>query len=106
MNNEVVTLRFSGNSGTCSKAFSGFFDGLFTKIQDTFFFVLILQFGLVALMYVNIGRGKYWKILFWSSLANCLGGIVENSTIAFICRESTKDKDYKWVFTFLIAEIG
>jgi len=103
---ETTYLRFSGHSGTCSNGFSGFLDGLFTKIQDTFFFVFVLQFGLVSLMYYNIGRGKYWKILFWASLANFYGAIVENSTVAFICRESVKDKEYKWVFPFLLAEIG
>jgi len=104
--NNQVFLRFDENSGTCGKVFSGFLDGLFTKIQDCFFYLNVLQFSLVLLMYINVGRGKYWKVLLIASIAGFFGAVVENSTVAFICRESVKEKDYKWVVPFLLAEFG
>jgi len=101
-----IFLRFEGHSGTCGKVYSGFFDGLFTKIQDCFFYLHVLQFVLVLLMYVNVGSGRYWKTLLIASIAGFYGSIIENSTVAFICRESVQEKDFKWVVPFLLAEFG
>jgi len=106
MENETNYLRYNGDSGTCSKDYSGFIDGFFSKMQDTFFYVNLLQVGLVLLMYYNIGRGRYWKLLHMAAIANFYGAIVENATVSFICRKSVKNKDYKWVVPFLLAEIG
>ncbi|ORX46448.1 hypothetical protein BCR36DRAFT_245144, partial [Piromyces finnis] len=78
--------------------------GFFIRCRDTFLFVNILQFALVTLMYWNIGKGKYWKILFYGSVAGCIASILESGTVAFICRESTKGKTYSNVFTFFVAE--
>lgn len=98
--------RFNSNYSTCNQnqLYSNFFDGIFTRFKDTFFFANLLQFGLVSLMYYNVGKGKYWKILFYSSLCGLFGSIFEAGTIAFLCTESRKDKPYVNVFTFFIAE--
>ncbi|OUM62243.1 hypothetical protein PIROE2DRAFT_69522 [Piromyces sp. E2] len=98
-------LRFE--SGTCdSKAYDTFLDGLFTKIQDAFFYVNVLQFAIVTLMYLNIGKGRYWKLLFYAATAGFVGCLIENGTVAYICRKEDEynfDK-YKTVIPFFITE--
>jgi len=92
--------------GTCSTAYVDFIDGFFSKIQDSFFYVNVLQFAIVTLMYINVGRGRYWKILFYAATAGFIGCLIENSTVAFICRkedEYNSDK-YQMVIPFFLAE--
>jgi len=96
-------IRFS--AGTCNaKPYKSFMDGIWLKFKMLFFYVNVLQFALVTLMYVNVGKGRYWKILFYAAAAACLGCIIENSTVSFICREDVKNRDFQNVYTFFIAE--
>jgi len=55
-------------------------------------------------MYIHIGHGKYWKLLYYSSIAGLIGATLENSTIAYICQKSQKE-NYTIVVPFFIAEI-
>ncbi|OUM62605.1 hypothetical protein PIROE2DRAFT_11091 [Piromyces sp. E2] len=80
--------RFKKEYGTCpEKLYESFIDGFFKKFQDSFFFVNLLQCFIVCLMYGSVGKGKYWTILFYASIAGCIGSLIENGTIAYICRQ-------------------
>jgi len=97
--------RFYPANETCPiEGYQGFFDGFFSRCKDTFLFVNILQFALVTLMYWNVGKGRYWKILFYGSVAGLIGSLLESGTIAFICRQSVKEKPYTKVITLFFAE--
>jgi len=104
INNEKGQLnRFSKETETCDGTIeTNIIDDFFIKFQDSFCFTFVLQFLMVLLMYYNVGKGKYWKILFYAALAGFLGAMFENGTVAFIC--SRKDT-IKYVYTFLIDEI-
>ncbi|ORX46449.1 hypothetical protein BCR36DRAFT_585264 [Piromyces finnis] len=96
--------RFLESAGTCyGKNYQTAISGFFTQFKDTFFYANIIQFLIVALMYVNIGKGKYWDILFYASASGFVGASIENATVAYICQESERKKNYK-VISFLIAE--
>ncbi|ORX48934.1 hypothetical protein BCR36DRAFT_584050 [Piromyces finnis] len=101
-NNEEIQIlknRFDTDTQTCyGKEFDGFFVGLLHQFRDTFFYALILQFLLVALMYKSVGKGIYWKVLFYASLAGILGSIFENGTIAYVCQESKKEESISKVY--------
>lgn len=99
---ESITLtKFSKETGTCS-GLNSFMDGFFGQFQDSFCYTFYLQFLIVTLLYLNVGKGKYWKILFYASIAGVIGAFIENATVAYIC--STEDKQ-KFVVTFFINEI-
>ncbi|OUM62245.1 hypothetical protein PIROE2DRAFT_11501 [Piromyces sp. E2] len=113
MNNQMSDLikeipdadRFLESAGTCyGKNYPSALSGFFTQFKDTFFYANVIQFLIVALMYMNIGKGKYWDILFYASVSGLVGACIENSTVAYICQESQRKKNYK-VFSFLIDEI-
>jgi len=97
--------RFSAETNTCNGSFfddSNLINGFFSKFQDSFCYTFVIQFIVVTLMYYNVGRGKYWKILFYAAIAGLCGSLLENSTVAFIC---TSGKKVEKVYTFLINEI-
>ncbi|ORX45734.1 hypothetical protein BCR36DRAFT_298948, partial [Piromyces finnis] len=95
----------SPDSGTCNnKYYSNFFEGINYQTKDTFFFAFIIQFILVSLMYFFVGAGKYWKVLYYTSIAGLIGSIIENFTLAYICQESQLDNNSE-VYTFFISEI-
>jgi len=98
--------RYSENTDTCfGNENNGFFEDFFGRFQDSFCYIFVLQFLVVTLMYFNVGKGKYWRLLFYAALAGFLGAMLENSSVAYICRSSVKDVEYKYVYTFLIDEI-
>lgn len=100
-----VPKKFLEESGTCyKKNYPNFFSGFFTQFGESFFYANVIQCLLVSLMYANVGKGKYWKILFYAALAGLLGSLCENGTVAYICQDSQKDKEYK-VVSLLIAEV-
>jgi len=97
--------RFYPANETCPiTPYSNFIDGFFSKCKDTYFFINVFQFALVALMYWNVGKGRYWKLIFLGSFAGLIGGLLETGTIAYICRESTKKTPYTRIITLFIAE--
>jgi len=97
--------RFLDSAETCFfKNYDTFLSGFFSRFQDSFFYANVMQCLIVTLMYMNMGKGKYWKILFYAALAGLLGSVLENGSVAYICRESERKKEYK-VYTFLVAEI-
>lgn len=99
--------RFSEGTNTCSdKHFNNSIQGFFGQFQDAYFYANVIQFVIVALMYINVGSGKYWKILFYASLAGFLGGLLENLTIGFICQgDYDPNVHNNPVITFLIDEV-
>ncbi|OUM64148.1 hypothetical protein PIROE2DRAFT_9189 [Piromyces sp. E2] len=98
--------RYDPETSTCyGKYHQNFVEGFFGQFQDSFCYTFILQFLAVLLMYSHVGSGKYWKLLFYSALAGLYGAILENGTVAFICRIGVEDESYKYVVPFLIDEI-
>jgi len=101
-NSGVSTLtRFDKETGTCD-SINNIMDGFFGKFQDSFCYTFFLQFLVVLLLYLNVGKGKYWKILYYASIAGIGGALLENATVAYIC--STKN-NFSRVIPFLIDEI-
>jgi len=82
------------------------FELLVSRLCDNSSFnMYLLQFILMALMYINSGNGKYWKILFYTSISGLLGCIIENSTISYLCRDGNENTKYMFVYSFFINEI-
>ncbi|OUM64147.1 hypothetical protein PIROE2DRAFT_9187 [Piromyces sp. E2] len=101
--NNTILDRFSKETETCyGKNNQKFIDDFFGQFQDSFCFTFVLQFLLVLLMYANVGKGKYWKILFYAALAGFLGSLIENGTVAYICKSK---ESYNYILPFLINEI-
>eukprot|EP00833_Pecoramyces_ruminatium_P000448 jgi/Orpsp1_1/1174480/evm.model.c7180000050289.1 len=96
--------RFSPYTSTCyGKNFQNLTDGFLKQFQDSFFYANVIQFIIVGIMYLNMGNGKYWKILFYAASAGMLGSVIENFTVSYICLEDHKDKNFK-VVPFLLNE--
>jgi len=96
--------KYSPNSNTCNtKDYANVFQGINNQTKDTFFFAYIIQFLLVYIMYIHVGKGKYWKVLFYAAIAGLTGAIIENFTLAYICQKSQHDNHTK-VYTFFIEE--
>ncbi|ORX79543.1 hypothetical protein BCR32DRAFT_328103 [Anaeromyces robustus] len=108
MNNQtnVVPLdRFSPETKTChGKDYPTFLDGFFTQFGESYFYAFVIQFILVALMYVNVGKGIYWKVLFYASIAGLVASILENGTVASICRESQQSVSKPFSLIFLLID--
>ncbi|ORY09799.1 hypothetical protein LY90DRAFT_708961 [Neocallimastix californiae] len=67
---------------------------------------MFFQFAIVTLMYVNVGKGKILANIIYAALAGCIGSIIENGTVAYLCRKSEVENNiprFK-VITFFIAE--
>eukprot|EP00833_Pecoramyces_ruminatium_P013995 jgi/Orpsp1_1/1188027/evm.model.d7180000061939.1 len=78
--------------------------GFCSKMQDSFFFVNVLQFAIVTLMYVNVGKGRYWQILFYAAIAGCVGSIIENGTVAYVCTVNEENTPRYRHIPFFLAE--
>ena len=103
--NEMGFYRFNELNGTCPEnLYNGFIDGIFKKFEDSFFFVNLIQCFIVILMYFKVGKGKYWRILFYAAIAGGIATILENTTIAYICREQDINTKREWIVSFFIAE--
>jgi len=103
--NTPKLTRFSDETSTCSGNYfesTNLINGFFSKFQDSYCYTFVIQFIIVTLMYFNVGKGKYWKILFYAAIAGLCGSLLENGTVAYIC---TSGKNVKTVYTFLINEI-
>ncbi|ORX81295.1 hypothetical protein BCR32DRAFT_293369 [Anaeromyces robustus] len=103
-NGERGFRRFDINYTTCNTLYENFFDGFFYRSKDTYFFLNTLTFVIVTFIYFNIGGGRYWKILFYSSVCGFLGSILEACTVACICRKSKEKEPYYNVYSFFVAE--
>jgi len=85
----MVINKNSPEAGTCyKKGYHSFFEGFNSEIKDTFFFAFVIQFLLILMMYFHVGHGRYWQILFYSSIAGLCGAIIEHATVAYICQIS------------------
>ncbi|KAL6624877.1 hypothetical protein U3516DRAFT_857748 [Neocallimastix sp. 'constans'] len=95
----------SSLTNTCyNKNYISFYQGINLELKDTFFSVFIYQFLIVSLIYVRIGKGKYWKTIYISSLMGLIGSIIEHSTLAYICQLSQLENKTR-VIPFFIEEI-
>lgn len=104
MVNEDGFARFNG--GYCPEnLYLSFIDGICTRFSNTGFFVNCMQFFLVSFMYFNIGKGRYWDIMFYSALTGCIGSLIENGTVAYTCRENDKDVPRKRLIILYLNEI-
>jgi len=104
--NSVLT-RFDSETDTCDRdtLYNNFLDGFLSKFQDSFFYTFIIQFIIVTLMHVNVGKGKYWRVLFYAALAGLCGSLIENGTVSEICLRTNETKKYSVIPTFLLCEI-
>jgi len=98
-------IRFTSEGFCPSKPFISFLDGLLSKFDDANFFTNVLQFGLVSLMYFNVGKGRYWKILFYAGIAGLIGTLIEKSSIAYVCRKSDIHNERPHIYGFFLAEV-
>ncbi|ORY58305.1 hypothetical protein LY90DRAFT_250395 [Neocallimastix californiae] len=102
-NNDLT--KNSPNTGTCyNKNIKNFIPGFASQFQDSFFYANVIQFLLVSIMYYKTGSGRYWRILFYASVAGFIASVLENATVTFICLPSKKDNN-GIVVPFLVDEI-
>jgi len=100
-----VTSRFQPEAGTCySTEYDNVFQGISLRTKETFFFTFIIQFLLVSLMYIHVGQGRYWRVLFCASTAGLIGALIEHSTLAVICQKSKKYDGLTQIPPFFIEE--
>ncbi|ORY84539.1 hypothetical protein LY90DRAFT_499249 [Neocallimastix californiae] len=95
----------SSNELCPPQPYNDLIDGILSKFDESIFYTNILQFALVTLMYVNIGKGRYWKILFYASVAGLLGTFCEKGSVAYLCSKSEIDNLHGRIYGFFIAEI-
>jgi len=97
--------KFSEATKTCyGKKYENPIYGFYNQFQDSFFYANVIQFIVVTLIYMNVGKGRYWNVLLFASISGFLGALIENFTVAFICSYNEKDNSKK-VITFLLNEI-
>ncbi|ORX85660.1 hypothetical protein BCR32DRAFT_325338 [Anaeromyces robustus] len=77
--------------------------GFFGEFQDSFLYTFVIQFVIVILMHVNVGKGKYWRVLTISSIAGLMGAIIEHGTLGYVCSEGHKG-EYP-LYSLMINEI-
>jgi len=100
-----VTSRFQPEAGTCySTNYDNLFQGISLRTKETFFFTFIIQFMLVSLMYIHVGQGRYWRVLFYASTAGLIGALIEHSTLAYICQKGKENEGLTQVPPFFIEE--
>jgi len=99
--------RYQNFSETCEGVNgSVFIENFFNRFHNSFLYSFVLQFLLVSLMYANVGKGIYWKVLFYSSLAGLVAAIMESSGIAHACLPSQENVEKPFsVYFFLVDEI-
>ncbi|ORX73433.1 hypothetical protein BCR32DRAFT_305211, partial [Anaeromyces robustus] len=100
------STQFSEYNEFCQdEPYDNFFEGLCIRMKFTTCFLNVLQFFLVALMHLNVGKGMYWKILYIASAAGMIGGISEHATIAYYCTEDRINTPRGYIIPFLINEV-
>ncbi|ORX84298.1 hypothetical protein BCR32DRAFT_326017 [Anaeromyces robustus] len=108
-NKETTSLyRFNVNSSTCyGSDFDDIYTGFSAQFAESDCYTFVIQFIIVTLMYTNVGRGKYWLLLFLASLAGVCGAFIENGTLAVICQVKYKNPNgsFKFIPSFLVNEI-
>jgi len=96
--------RFLMEHDTCfGKGGRGFIEGFLTEFKDSYRYTFLIQFILVSLLYFNVGKGVYWKVLFYASTAGLLGSIFENVTVSYVCRDSLKTESQSIFFLFFLV---
>jgi len=101
----ALPAKYSSEFDTCKKPFSNYFVGFLSQFDSVPFSVNMIQFILVLMMYLTIGRGKYWKILFYTSIAGLLTTTLERTGVIYTCLESRKYEDNSPIVFFLLEEV-
>jgi len=97
--------RFNERNATCPEnLYDNFIDGIFKRSEDSYFFINMVQFFIVTFMYYAFGKGKYWNILFYAAVSGGIASLLENITLAYICRDDDFNKKRIWLLPFFIAE--
>jgi len=103
--NKLGYYRFNERNATCPEnLYDNFIDGIFKRSEDSFFFINMVQFFIVTFMYYAFGKGKYWNILFYAAVSGGIASLLENITLAYICRDDDFNKKRIWLLPFFIAE--
>ncbi|ORX76650.1 hypothetical protein BCR32DRAFT_329262 [Anaeromyces robustus] len=103
-NNTTVAPNNEIKPDLCNgKQYNYMIEGIFGEFQDSFLYTFVIQFIIVTLMYANVGRGKYWRLLFIASVAGLLGAIIEHGTLAFECYKSEGERSHK-LYSLLLNE--
>ncbi|KAG4107895.1 hypothetical protein H8356DRAFT_1285598 [Neocallimastix lanati (nom. inval.)] len=90
--NLEISDKNNPETNTCfGKNYTSFYQGINKEFKDTFFFEYFIQLIIIALIYFNMGK------------VGLLGGILEHSTLAYICKISQKENKTR-VYTFFIGE--
>jgi len=77
------------------------------EFDATFFYSYFLQIILVSYMYMSVGNGRYWKVLFYGSILGFFGAIMEHAFLAYQNLLPEEDKNTSNLsFLLLLAEIG
>jgi len=82
-------------------------NGFALEFNQTFFYSYFLQIILVTYMFKTVGKGRYWKVLFYGSLLGFFGAIMEHSFLAWQQALPAEDKYTTNVSVLLFAaELG
>jgi len=100
-----LPAKYLSEFDTCKKPFSNYVVGFLSQFDSVPFSVNTIQFILVLMMYLTIGRGKYWKILFYTSIAGLLTTTLERTGVIYTCLESRKYEDNSPIVFFLLEEV-
>jgi len=101
--NSTVPLKYQPSSGTCDKPYDNYLNGFLSKFENVTFTINTFQFFLVTLMYINVGKGKYWKILFYVSICGIVGNIIECIGVIGTCMQG-KENENGIVIPFILEE--
>jgi len=105
---EIINSSFPRYQDTNCLSLSGevFVEKFFNRFHDSFLFSFVLQFLLVSLMYANVGKGIYWKVLFYSSLAGLCASLMESAALSHMCLKSLADVERPFsAYLLLIDEV-
>jgi len=80
-------------------------EGFLGEFKDSYLFTFVIQFMIVGLMHYNVGRGRYWRLLFYSSIAGLCGAVIEHATVTYICRKSAINEPDSFNIMFLLNEV-
>lgn len=103
--NSTIPLKYQKSSGTCKESYDNFLNAFLGYFENVTFTINTFQFFLVTLMYINVGKGKYWKILYYAALSGLIGGLVENGTVAYVCTQNEENVKRFYMVPFLLNEV-
>jgi len=97
--------RFTSKGMCPINPYKNFFEGLFSKFEESNFNTNFLQWGLVTLMYFAGNQGKYWNVLLAGAIAGFIGTLFEGGTAAYVCRKGDINTPRHHLISYLIVEV-